>query len=130
MNLRRTSSTTAGKSRNSLRESEGQRKFVADELPGLTVDALRRAEQCRAKKRIGRLAKILSHPAEVGSNDGPGAIEEMMATATGLSDAEVLIIQFAQFAVKEYKKQTGPFHQGPGCASLACRYPRCQKKNC
>jgi uncharacterized protein len=39
--------------------------------------------QCRAKERIGRLAKILSHAAQVGSKDGPDAVEEMMATATG-----------------------------------------------
>src|ERR1019366_9621420 len=33
---------------NLLGENEAQRRFVQDELPGLTVDALRRAEQCRA----------------------------------------------------------------------------------
>ena len=83
-----------------LAENEAQRKFVADELPGLAVDALRRAEQCRAKERIGRLAKILAHAAEVGSQDGPDAVEEMMATATGLSDAEILVLQLA---AEEYR---------------------------
>jgi len=85
-----------------LAENEAQRKFVADELPGLAVDALRRAEQCRAKERIGRLAKILAHAAEVGAQDGPDTVEEMMATATGLSDLEVLVLQLA---TEEYRKE-------------------------
>jgi hypothetical protein len=85
-----------------LVENEAQRKFVEDELPGLAVDALRRAEQCRAKERIGRLAKILGHAAEVGAQDGPDTVEEMMATATGLSDLEVLVLQLA---ATEYRKE-------------------------
>jgi hypothetical protein len=48
-----------------LTDNEAQQKFVADDLPGLAVDALRRAEQCRAKDRIGRLANILAHAAEL-----------------------------------------------------------------
>jgi hypothetical protein len=42
-----------------LGENETQRKFIQDELPGLTVDALRRAEQCRARERVARLATHL-----------------------------------------------------------------------
>ena len=76
-----------------LGENEKQRRFVEDELPGLTVDALRRAEQCRAKDRIARLARILSHAAEGGAQDGADAIEDMMAVATGLSEVDVLILQ-------------------------------------
>jgi hypothetical protein len=91
-----------------LAENEAQRKFVADELPGLAVDALRRAEQCRAKERIGRLAKILAHAAEVGSQDGPDAVEEMMAIATGLSDGEVLVLQLA---AEEYHKEKAAHSQ-------------------
>jgi hypothetical protein len=78
-----------------LGDNEAQRRFVEDELPGLTVDALRRAEQCRAKERIARLARILSHAAEVGARDGADLIEDMMAVATGLSEFDVLILRHA-----------------------------------
>lgn len=76
-------------------EKEAQRRFVADELPGLTVDALRRAEQCRAKERIARLARILSNAASIGAQDGADAIEDMMAVATRLSETDVLILRQA-----------------------------------
>ena len=32
-----------------LTDNEAQRRFVADELPGLVVDALRKSEQCRRR---------------------------------------------------------------------------------
>ncbi|HEX4808801.1 MAG TPA: hypothetical protein VH325_07725 [Bryobacteraceae bacterium] len=78
-----------------IADNEAQRRFVEGELPGLTVDALRRAEQCRAKERIARLARILSHAAEVGARDGADSIEDMMAIATGLSERDVLILSHA-----------------------------------
>src|SRR4029077_7259259 len=78
-----------------LGDNEAQRRFIENELPALTVDALRRAEQCRAKERIARLARILSHAAEVGAADGADSIEEMMIVATGLSELDVLILRQA-----------------------------------
>jgi hypothetical protein len=78
-----------------LGENEAQRKFVEDELPGLTVDALRRAEQCRARERIARLARILSHAASTGARDGADSIEDMMGVATRLSELDVLILRQA-----------------------------------
>jgi hypothetical protein len=78
-----------------LGENEAQRRFVEDELPGLTVDGLRRAEQCRAKERIARLARIVSNAASIGAHDGADAIEDMMAVATRLSETDVLILRQA-----------------------------------
>ena len=83
-----------------LGENEKQRKFIEDELPGLTIDALRRAEQCRARERVGRLARILSHAASVGAADGADAIEDMMTVATRLSELEVLVLSQA---TREYE---------------------------
>jgi hypothetical protein len=51
-----------------------------------------RAEQCRSRERVARLARILSHAASVGSVDGADAIEDMMAVATRLSDLEVMVL--------------------------------------
>lgn len=76
-------------------DNEAQKRFLEDDLPGLTVDALRRAEQCRAKDRIARLARILAHAAEIGARDGADLVEEMMAVATGLSESDVLILRQA-----------------------------------
>lgn len=78
-----------------LGENENQRKFIEDELPGLTVDALRRAEQCRARERVARLARILSHAASVGAADGADVIEGMMDVATRLSELDVLVLGHA-----------------------------------
>src|SRR5205823_4657193 len=76
-------------------ENEKQRKFIEDELPGLTVDALRRAEQCRVRERVARLARILSHAAALGAADGADRIEDMMAVATRLSELDVLVLSRA-----------------------------------
>lgn len=83
-----------------LGENERQRKFIEDELPGLTVDALRRAEHCRVRERVARLARILSHAASVGAADGADAIEDMMAVATRLSELDVLVLSYA---AREYQ---------------------------
>jgi hypothetical protein len=83
-----------------LGENEKQRRFIEEELPGLTVDALRRAERCRARERVARLARILSHAASVGAADGADAIEDMMAVATRLSDLDVLVLSHA---TREYQ---------------------------
>jgi hypothetical protein len=83
-----------------LGESEKQRKFIEDVLPGLTLDALRRAEQCRARERVVRLARILSHAASVGAVDGADAIEDMMAVATRLSELDVLVLSYG---AREYE---------------------------
>jgi hypothetical protein len=88
--------------------SEAQKRFVEDELPGLTVDALRRAEQCRAKDRIARLARILAHAAEIGARDGADLVEEMMTVATGLSELDVLILRQA---LLEYHAETSTHKQ-------------------
>jgi hypothetical protein len=39
--------------------SDEHRRFIEEEMPGLVLDGLRRAEQTRAKERIRRLGRIL-----------------------------------------------------------------------
>jgi hypothetical protein len=69
---------------------------------------LRRAEECRAKERVARLAQILSHAASTGARDGADLIEDMMAVATRLSELDVLVLQDA---VVEYKAETSAHPQ-------------------
>ena len=83
-------------------EGKEQQRFIADEMPGLILDGLRRAEQTRAKDRIRRLGRILANAAEVGSRDGADLIEDMMAIAIALSDLEVRVLQSA---AQEYGKE-------------------------
>lgn len=76
-----------------LAQDEKQRRFVADELPALVLDGLRRVERSRARDRIARLGRVLLHAAEIGSNDGPDLVEDMLAIAASLSDLDVLVLQ-------------------------------------
>ncbi|HLG98283.1 MAG TPA: hypothetical protein VKX49_18350 [Bryobacteraceae bacterium] len=91
-----------------LCENEAQRRFVEDELPGLTLDALRRAEQCRTKERIGRLARILTHAASKGSHDGADRIEDMMSVAARLPELDLLVLKHATL---EYRTETSSHPQ-------------------
>jgi hypothetical protein len=92
----------------SLQENESQRRFVEDELPGLTLDALHRAEQCRAKERIARLARILTRAASTGAQDGADEIENMMSVATRLPELDVLILRCATV---EYRNESDSHRQ-------------------
>ena len=76
-----------------MAESQEHRRFMAEDMPGLVLDALRRAEQTRAKDRIHRLARILVHAAEVGPQDGADYPEEMMRIALELMDRDVLVLR-------------------------------------
>jgi len=76
-----------------MQETEEHRKFVADDLPGLVLDALRRAEGVRAKDRIKRLATVLVHAAEVGRRDLADYAEEMLRIATELSEPDVVALR-------------------------------------
>src|SRR6266853_6350723 len=42
-----------------IARSEEHQRFVAEEMPGLALDALRRAEQTRSRERVRRLGRIL-----------------------------------------------------------------------
>jgi hypothetical protein len=68
-------------------------QFMADEMPALALEALRRAEQTRARARIRRLGKILVHAAEVGPQDGADYAEEMMRIAMDLNDRDVSVLK-------------------------------------
>lgn len=74
-----------------LNTSEEHRRFMADEMPALVVDALRRAEQARAKDRIRRLGRILVHAAEVGN--GADYAEELMRIALEMTDRDIVVLR-------------------------------------
>jgi hypothetical protein len=68
---------------------------MADEMPGLVLDAFRRAEQTRAKERVRRLGCILVHAAEVGPKDDADYAEEMMRIATQLGERDIVMLREA-----------------------------------
>jgi hypothetical protein len=84
-------------------EGKEQQRFIADEMPGLILDGLLRAEHTRASDRIHRLGRMLANAAEIGSSDGADVVEDMMAVATALSDLEVRVLQAA---VQEFRKES------------------------
>jgi hypothetical protein len=76
-----------------LATSEEHRRFMADEVPGLVLYALRRAEQSRAKERIRRLGRILVHAAEAGPKDGADYVEEMMRIAMEVTERDMVLLR-------------------------------------
>jgi hypothetical protein len=90
-------------------QSEAHRRFMADEMPGLLLDGLRRAEQVRKKDRIHRLARILVHAVEVGPREPEGAdvAEEMMRIAMELAERDLI-------ALREMKEAYSLQGFGPG----------------
>lgn len=72
--------------------SAAHRQFMADEMPGLVLDVLRRAEQTRAKDRIGRLGRILVHAAEVCARSNADYAEEMMRVAMDLGERDLAVL--------------------------------------
>jgi hypothetical protein len=73
--------------------SEEHRRFMADEMPGLLLDGLRKAETARAKGRVAHLARILAHTAEAGPRTGADYAEEMMRIALELSERDVATLR-------------------------------------
>jgi hypothetical protein len=86
-----------------LAESENHRRFMADEMPRLVLDGLRRAEQASTKERIRRMARIVTNAVKVGPAKGADYIEELMKIAAELSDRDVLVLATAaeQFTHQE-----------------------------
>jgi len=76
-----------------FKTSKEHERFMNDEMQGLVLDALRRAEQTRAKERIRRLGQILVHAAEFGPQEGADQVEEMMRLAVELTDTDVLVLK-------------------------------------
>lgn len=76
-----------------MQESEGHRKFVAEDLPGLALDAMLRAERIRDKDRVRRLARILVRAVEVGPSNSADYAEEMLRIATQLEERDVLVLR-------------------------------------
>jgi hypothetical protein len=78
-----------------LAESGEHRRFMEEEMPALLLDALRRAEQTRAKDRIRRLGHILVNAAEVGHENGADYVEDLMKVALELSHRDLLVLKEA-----------------------------------
>ena len=76
-----------------IASSEERQRFMEHEMPGLLLDALRRAEEVRSKARIAHLARILWHAAEAGPGDGADHVEEMMRVAMELTDRDVALLR-------------------------------------
>jgi hypothetical protein len=91
-----------------LADSEEHQHFMAEEMPALVLDALRRAEQTRAKERIRRLGRILVHAAEVGPRDGADYAEEMMRAATEVTDREMTVLHEIDRAFAGSVVDSGP----------------------
>lgn len=67
--------------------------FVANEMPGLILDAIRRTENIRSKVRIARLARILVHAAELGPKSNADYAEEMLRIAVELGERDVIVFR-------------------------------------
>jgi hypothetical protein len=65
---------------------------MADQMPGLVVDGLRRAEQTCATERVRRLGRVLVHAVEVGPRDGADYAEEMLRIAAELAEREIAVL--------------------------------------
>jgi hypothetical protein len=76
-----------------LSSSAEHRQFIADEMPGLLLDALRRAEQTRARERTSRLGRILVHAAEVCPPGSVDYAEEMMRIAMDLDESDIAVLK-------------------------------------
>ncbi|HLM98845.1 MAG TPA: hypothetical protein VK335_06165 [Bryobacteraceae bacterium] len=73
--------------------SDEHRHFIEEEMPGLILDSMVRAENLRTKDRIAQLARILVHAAEVGHRDKGGYVEEMLRIATNLDARDVRVLR-------------------------------------
>ena len=76
-----------------IAENEEHQRFMRDEMPGLAVETLRRAEDVRSKARVAHLARILVHAAEVGPRDGADHAEEMMRIAVEMSETDIAVLR-------------------------------------
>jgi hypothetical protein len=65
---------------------------MADEMPSLTLEALRLAEEARTSEKIGRLGRILVHASAVGPRDGAQMAEEMLRLAMVVSEDDIRVL--------------------------------------
>jgi hypothetical protein len=73
--------------------SDEHRRFIEEEMPGLILDCIVKAENLRTKDRIARLARILVHAAEVGPRDRGDYVEEMLRVATSLDESDIRVLR-------------------------------------
>ncbi len=104
--------------------SEDHRRFMADEMPGLVLDALRRSEQTRSKERISRLGHILGRAAEFGPRDGADHVEEMMRVALELTGREVALLRelFRAHPLKFSRQQQRYIHASAASVWLGIQW--------
>src|SRR5882672_9914548 len=76
-----------------MQQSDAYRKFIGDELPGLLLDGLRKAEVTRSTNRVRRIAQILGNSIAGRSNFRPtDRIEEFMRIAMNLEEVDVTVL--------------------------------------
>jgi hypothetical protein len=71
------------------RFSDEHREWIREEIPGLLLEGLNRAEQTRSRDRIVRLAKIIRNAVEIGPALPADTAAEMMRIAVDLSERDV-----------------------------------------
>ncbi len=87
---------------------------MAEEFPGIVLDAIRRAESVRAEQRIVRLARIVARAAEAGPTQNADDTEEFMRIAMELGDRDIVLLQ----ALADADASVPPFftNDPPGAA--------------
>jgi hypothetical protein len=88
--------------------SEQQMNFIRNDWLKLVLDGATKAQQTRARKRVERLAMILSHAYIKGENRNPDLTEEMMRVATGLDEDDVRVLAWlCDGMIGKYQTATG-----------------------
>jgi hypothetical protein len=79
----------------------------SDEMKRLILDAVEKSENLRDRKRVERIAKILSHAITIGPASDLDKAEELMRVARDLSDQDILALRHlyeSQFKLLETNK--------------------------
>src|SRR5208337_707904 len=83
-----------GKRASSTLDSLRQESVNRDEVQRLFLDATRKAEDLRDRKRVERIGKILAHALTLGPASDFDKAEEMMRVARDLSDQDILGLRY------------------------------------
>lgn len=68
---------------------EDHLRWINREMPGLVLEAVRRAKDTRAKERIRRFASIIANALKTGPKNSPDLADEMLRIAADISDREI-----------------------------------------
>ncbi|HLY98566.1 MAG TPA: hypothetical protein VKT33_05820 [Candidatus Angelobacter sp.] len=91
-----------------LKFSDDHKRWIREELTGLLLEGLNRAEQTRYRDRIIRLAKVIRHAISVGPAQPAEIATEMMRVVTELSEQDVTALNLM------YKSQSDSIRHRAG----------------